>query len=284
MLGRLCDVRCGGSGRLRRAAVLVDRAVKTTLLVLVLLLLPAPSWAQASLLGDIQIERARYGPVGSPMSPAQVGEMLNAVAWKHRAEGWGLLSKTAGANVPGPGGQRIAGDILFHLPSGHHFDVCVDWEGADTPPKYCAPSWDDKGPMDAARFVAAVSPGNGPGGGGGGGGGGGNTGGITRADLQQVEDNIVQRTQNMLRGDVSGPIMETLERMFGCRDGKTPQGENCATVQDNADAIRGVSRQVKEHDEKTSALVAFFKDGKTITALSTLVTAWFAFQQTHKNP
>src|SRR5678815_4379930 len=61
-------------------------AVRKWFLVAVLLLLPSPGWAQASLLGDLQAERAKYSV---SMTPAQVAEMLNAVAWKNRAAGWG---------------------------------------------------------------------------------------------------------------------------------------------------------------------------------------------------
>jgi hypothetical protein len=50
-----------------------------------------------------------------------LGEILNAVAWVHRDEGWGLSRKTGGRHVDSPVGP-IAEDIL-QLPDGNHFDV-----------------------------------------------------------------------------------------------------------------------------------------------------------------
>jgi hypothetical protein len=50
-----------------------------------------------------------------------LGEILNAVAWAHRDEGWGLSRKTGGRHVDSPVGP-IAEDIL-QLPDGNHFDV-----------------------------------------------------------------------------------------------------------------------------------------------------------------
>lgn len=50
-----------------------------------------------------------------------LGEILNEVAWRHRAEGWGLSRKRGGRYVESPVGP-IAEDIL-QLPDGNHFDV-----------------------------------------------------------------------------------------------------------------------------------------------------------------
>jgi hypothetical protein len=50
-----------------------------------------------------------------------IGEILNAVAYAHRADGWGLSRKTGGKRVDSPVGE-IAEDIL-QLPDGNHFDV-----------------------------------------------------------------------------------------------------------------------------------------------------------------
>ena len=59
-------------------------------------LLAGPAFAQTSLIGDIAAERAKYP---ASMTPAQVAQMLNAVAWSHRAEGWGLLRPWRGIVV-----------------------------------------------------------------------------------------------------------------------------------------------------------------------------------------
>lgn len=52
---------------------------------------------------------------------AHLGEILNEVAYRHRAEGWGLSQKRFGRHVQSPAGP-VAEDIL-QLPNGHHFDV-----------------------------------------------------------------------------------------------------------------------------------------------------------------
>jgi hypothetical protein len=86
----------------------------------------------------------------TPMSNDQLGELLNAVAWQHRAEGYGLLSKPQGANCLQPQtGTLIARDILASA-AGKHFDVLVDAEGA------ARPVWQDKGAYQPSRFVSPV--------------------------------------------------------------------------------------------------------------------------------
>ncbi len=51
---------------------------------------PPPGGQPASLLTDVQTERAKYG---TPMSPAELGTLLNTVAWNNRSAGWGLSRK-----------------------------------------------------------------------------------------------------------------------------------------------------------------------------------------------
>ncbi len=103
---------------------------------IVALLLAAPVWAQApNLLGDVQAERAKYP---AQMNPSQVAAMLNAVAWTHRSEGFGLLRKGAGNSCP-IAGTYISCDILIHAPSIHHFDVLQDSENS------ARPQWNDVG-------------------------------------------------------------------------------------------------------------------------------------------
>lgn len=104
--------------------------------------------AQPSLLADVTAERAKYGAV----TPSDVAAILNAVAWRHRSDGWGLLEKTFGANCP-TSRTTIACDILVHRPSGQHFDVLRDAEGS------ASPVWQNKGPIDVSRFLAPEDPG-----------------------------------------------------------------------------------------------------------------------------
>lgn len=91
-----------------------------------------PSGGQpASLLADVQAEREKYGP--GP-TETELGQLLNAAAWKNRAAGWGLSRKDFGEYCPSPAGP-IACDILHHQPTNTLYDVLVaaGAGGASTP-------------------------------------------------------------------------------------------------------------------------------------------------------
>lgn len=107
------------------------------LVIMGMLALATPAAAQTSLLPTLEQLRVEYP---TPMSPEQLGEYLNRVAWEHRSEGWGLLEKGGGHRCPAPQGVDISCDILIHEPSIHHFDVLIDSEGA------AIPAWRDVGP------------------------------------------------------------------------------------------------------------------------------------------
>jgi len=104
----------------------------------------------ASLLSDLQAERANYG---TPMTPAELGQLLNTVAWNNRGAGWGLSGKDFGNFCPSPVGS-IACDILHHQPTNLIYDVFTDSEGAATP------TWGSGGPPPGANrpWVAPVQP------------------------------------------------------------------------------------------------------------------------------
>jgi len=88
----------------------------------------------------------------TPMSNDQLGEMLNKVAWIHRFEGYGLLSKPQGSNCRQPTtGKLIARDILTTVTPAIHYDCLVDAEGQ------AKPIWQDKGSYIATRFVSPVN-------------------------------------------------------------------------------------------------------------------------------
>jgi hypothetical protein len=97
----------------------------------------------------------------TPMAPAQIGELLNRVAWTHRAEGYGLLRKDGGARCPHPGGTFVSCDILISTATGHHYDVLVAQEAE------ARPVWRDVGPCvlgpssgcEMSRFLAPTQPG-----------------------------------------------------------------------------------------------------------------------------
>jgi len=134
------------------------KTVQTILSALVVVLVcSVEAQAQPSLLADVQAERATYG---ASMTPAEVAAMLNAVAWKHRTEGWGLLRKGSGNSCP-IAGTFVSCDILIDSRGGHHFDVLIDAENS------AKPTWNDVGPCvlgpssgcEMARFFAPVDPG-----------------------------------------------------------------------------------------------------------------------------
>lgn len=110
--------------------------------------LPESETRPSSLLSDLQSERGNFG---TPMTPAQLATLLNTVAWKNSSNGWGLLSKTGGNNCPFASGP-VSCDILFHRPSGLHYDVLIDSENQATP------TWNLVGPIDISRWVAPVQP------------------------------------------------------------------------------------------------------------------------------
>jgi hypothetical protein len=126
------------------------------LVALCLLLLPSSLAAQGSLLGDVQAERAKYGP---SMTREQVAQLLNAVAWNHRLEGWGLLRKGSGNSCP-LGDTFVSCDILVHAPTVQHFDVLRDAENT------AVPQWGLVGPCvlgpssgcDMSNFIAPTNP------------------------------------------------------------------------------------------------------------------------------
>lgn len=132
---------------------------RTSLIVSLLALLclwPALTSAQPSLLGDVQAERAKYG---AAMTPGEVAEMLNTVAWNHRAEGWGLLRKGSGNSCP-LRDTFISCDILVNSRTVLHFDVLVDSENT------ARPDWRNAGPCvlsdssgcEMSRFQAPFQP------------------------------------------------------------------------------------------------------------------------------
>src|SRR5687767_3084868 len=87
----------------------------------------------------------------TPMSNDQLGELLNAVAWQHRAEGYGLLAKPNGAHCLQPRtGTLVSRDILMLAGSGRIFDVLIDAEGKATP------TWGEKTALSPSRFVPPV--------------------------------------------------------------------------------------------------------------------------------
>ncbi|MEK7537272.1 MAG: pilin [Patescibacteria group bacterium] len=121
--------------------------------------------AQNSLLSDVKAERGKYCAL---MTPSEIGQLLNAVAWNNRADGWMLYGKTIGQNCPAPSGVLISCDFLAHQPTLLGYDVLTgaSANGAPTNPKA---RWSDPHSLTrdlnngSRTLVPAVQP-SGPGG------------------------------------------------------------------------------------------------------------------------
>lgn len=87
-----------------------------------------PTVMPDSLLADLQAERAKY-PERLEFS-TDAADILNAVAWKHRSDGWGLSAKPSGNAVHSIAhSQPVAYDILHHKPTDTLWDVATgEWE------------------------------------------------------------------------------------------------------------------------------------------------------------
>lgn len=108
------------------------------ILFLLLLLSAQPVLAQESVVRTV---RAKYPtPLGT-----QHAAFLVEVGC---ATGKGLLRKDTGTHVVLADGTPVAQDIVMERDGSHHYDILGDGEGAATP------AWQDKGPIDASRYVA----------------------------------------------------------------------------------------------------------------------------------
>jgi len=112
---------------------------------------PPPSNCSAvpgSVLQTLECLRRGYP---HPMSAGHRGSLLNATAWAHRGEGWGMHAKSGGNLCPQPNtGRSISCDLLVHGPTGAVYDVLENEEN---------PIFFYKGTIDTMNnFVAPVQP------------------------------------------------------------------------------------------------------------------------------
>lgn len=115
---------------------------------------PAPQEPNlpADVCATLHEERAK---LPTPLDGVQLGEMLNRVAWRHRAQGWGLSGKNFGTHVDSPAG-KIAHDVLHRNTDNRIWDVLVAAGEASTPT--CGPALGVQ--TDPQRpWVAPVDPG-----------------------------------------------------------------------------------------------------------------------------
>jgi hypothetical protein len=104
-----------------------------------------------NLIESIREERRKYGAV---MGHDDCALLCNAVAWRHRAEGWGLSRKTGGTRGRLPNGTEVAHDILHHAPTNELIDILTA-AGAES-----QPAWQPVGPPQSPdrTWVAPVDP------------------------------------------------------------------------------------------------------------------------------
>lgn len=123
----------------------------SVLISALVLAIASPAAAQSSLGVAVARERAKYP--ASTLAPEQLAQLLNAVAWDARADGWGLLAKPSGNHCP-RADVFVACDILMHQPTGRIFDVLADAEGS------ARPTWGEAGgsPAEASRWIAPIAP------------------------------------------------------------------------------------------------------------------------------
>jgi len=223
-----------------------------TLLMIALLVLPSPSWAQPPAIRDaLTSSRALYP---TPMAPAQVSEMLSRALVNH--PGWALLRKDGGNNCPTPyQGIGVSCDWIIDVPSGWGYDVLYDQEGTGRL------VWTDGVPNGVGISTVPAWP-------------------VGTQPTPTVPPPVVVPpptsgtvTPDVIRAIVSSEVDKVYaqnERIFA------NVSDNILAILGKEDALRD---QLKAHDEKTNKILAFFGDGKTITAIATAISTWFALSK-----
>ena len=105
-----------------------------------------------SLLDTIEAVRAVYGPT---MSDDECVALCNAVAWIHRAEGFGLSRKTSGTRGRRHDGQECCHDVVMLL-DGRYWDILTAAGGASTPNWSSTPNGRITDP--ARGWLAPIAP------------------------------------------------------------------------------------------------------------------------------
>jgi hypothetical protein len=111
-----------------------------------------PEGVPMSLLDTIEAVRAVYGPT---MSDDECVALCNAVAWIHRAEGFGLSWKTSGTRGRRHDGQECCHDVVM-LSDGRYWDILTAAGGASTPNWSTTPNGRITDP--ARGWLAPIAP------------------------------------------------------------------------------------------------------------------------------
>lgn len=104
-----------------------------------------------SMLETLRALRAGYG---STMTDDQCVELINAAAWQHRSEGYGLSRKESGTRGRRYDGQECCHDVLM-LRDGTYWD-CLSGAGAASTPVWGQPSGTITDP--ARGWIAPIAP------------------------------------------------------------------------------------------------------------------------------
>lgn len=124
---------------------------------------PVPTPAQGMPDRRAVLEELRSG-YGSTLTHQQAGELMARLAFRLKAEGFGLIRKDGGNNCPVPNSAvRVSCDILLHRPTSTYCDVLVS--GPDTlengalQPGPSMATWCAGTPGDMANFFSPPDPG-----------------------------------------------------------------------------------------------------------------------------
>lgn len=118
---------------------------------------PTPAPGLASLPAEVCATLREARGTGPITSNDQLGAILNRVAWTHRAQGFGLNSKTAGNFCASPAGN-VACDILHRKSDNLMFDVFGSAGPGEPTTVQCGESIGENG-NSSRPWVAPVDPG-----------------------------------------------------------------------------------------------------------------------------
>lgn len=225
-------------------------------LLIVLLLLPTPAWAQFDeIVATMKVQRAAKP---TPMSPAQLSDMLNRTALQH--PGWGMLRKDGGKVCPTPyPGITISCDWMMNAPTAYGADFIVDAEntaviqvgnqGALQPGQEIIQPW----PVDGQPPAPGPSP-------------------TPPSPQPSNPDQIAMAVCQLLIGEACGKdtLYAQHERVYA------DLLMNLVAIQGKQDAF---SQDLKAHVEKTNKFFDFLKDPKTLTAIITSLSTFFVVRK-----
>lgn len=239
------------------------RSATSSIFLLALLSFPSIVQAQSSHADVVASKKAILLSRGEDLSgPCGAFKITREVAADPsiRAEGWGLVHSTGN-------GCQIAGDVYradtLMQPNGFTVDLLTRSESdngnTSNNATFNIPAWDQTGDQLAINWRAPLASNIGP---------------------APVPQPLPTPTPTPQPSPVPTPVLDlsgVYERFRASDDAHERQYLDLSHRIDAVSGqVAGVSVQVKEHDEKTSAIVGFFKDGKTWTGVLGLLGGYIA--------